>query len=257
MNPAGKRILVTRSEEQNEELAILVRRAGFVPVLFPTIRLVPPEDSGPLDREIGRLSSFDWILFSSANAARFFCDRTSQLGIASWPSDLRVASVGPGTTRELVSSGVRVFLTAEKHTAEGLYEAIRPHGVARRRFIVPRVEEWKDYLAEAIRRDGGEAVSVVAYRNVIAEKDDEVAAQIVARPPDVCIFASPSSFTNFFLLLGEEDAKNVLEKSRIAAIGEVTARAVRAMEFNVDIMPATYTLKALMEAVEAFFDNPE
>ena len=249
----GKRILVTRSEEQNEELAVMVRRAGGVPVLFPTIRLVPPEDSKPLDREIGRLSSFDWILFSSTNAASFFCNRSSQLGLVSWPSALRVASVGPGTTRELVSRGVRVFLTAQKHTAEGLYEAIRPHGVAGRRFIVPRVEELKDQLAEAIRRDGGDVVSVVAYRNVIAEKDEDVAAQIVARPPDICVFASPSAFSNLFLLLGEEEARMMLKKSHIAVIGEVTARAVRAREFNVDIMPETYTLKALMDAVEAFF----
>ena len=252
---AGKRILVTRSEEQNEELAILVRRAGGTPVLFPTIRLVPPEDYGPLDREIGRLSSFDWILFSSANAANFFCDRSSQLGLVSWPSELRVASVGPGTTRELVSRGVRVFLTAEKHTAEGLYEAVRPYGVAGRRFIVPRVEELKDYLTEVIHRDGGEAVSVVAYRNIIAEKDEEVAAQIMGRPPDVSVFASPSAFSNLFLLMGEDEAQKILEKSRIAAIGEVTARAVRAREFNVDIMPEAYTLKSLMDAVEAFFSK--
>ena len=250
---SGKRILVTRSDEQNDELAALVRRAGGAPVLFPTIRLVAPQDCGPLDQEIGRLSSFDWILFSSANAARFFCDRSSWLGLTSWPSDLRVGSVGPGTTRELASRGVRVLLTAEKHTAEGLYEAVRTHGVAGRRFLIPRPEEWKDYLAEAIRKDGGEAVSVVAYRNAVAEKDEEEAAQIMAHPPDVCIFASPSAFSNLFLLLGEEQARKMLEKSRIAAIGEVTARTVRDREFDVDIMPETYTLKALMEAVEAYF----
>ena len=252
---AGKRILITRNEEQNEEVAIMVRSAGGVPVLFPTIRLAPPENSGPLDREIGRLSSFDWILFSSANAARFFCDRSSQLGLVTWPSELRVASVGPGTSDELVSRGVRVFLTAKKHTADGLYEAIRPHGVAGRCFIIPRVEDQRDYLAEAIRRDGGEVVSVVAYRNTIAEKDEETAAHIVARPPDVCVFASPSAFSNLFSLLGENEARDMLKKSRIAVIGEVTARAVRAREFDVDIMPKTYTLKALMNAVEVFFTN--
>ncbi|MCL1925689.1 MAG: uroporphyrinogen-III synthase [Syntrophorhabdaceae bacterium] len=255
MTLAGKRILLTRSEEQNEELAILVRSVGGVPVLFPTMRLVPPEDSGPLDREIGRLSSFDWILFSSANAARFFCDRSSQLGLVSWPSGLRVASVGPGTTGELVSRGVRVFLEAEKHTAEGLYEMICPYGVSGRRFIIPQVEELRDYLAEAIRKDAGEAVSVVAYRNVIAEKDEKVAAQIVLRPPDVCVFASPSALSNLFTLLGEEEARKVLKKSHIAVIGEVTARAVKEREFSVDIMPETYTLKALMGAVEVFFSK--
>ncbi len=249
---SGKRILITRSEDQNEEFAAMVRRAGGAPVLFPTIRLVPPEDTGPLDREIGRLSSFDWVVFTSANAARFFCDRSARLGLASWPASLHVASVGPGTTRELASRGVRVHATAAKHTAEGLFLGLQAHGIAGKRFLLPRAEEGRDVLPEAIRKEGGEVVSVVAYRNGLAEKDEDMAAEIVAVPPDVCAFASPSAFNNLLLLLGEEDAREMLGESRIAAIGEVTARAIRERDFKVDIVPETYTLKAMMDAIEAF-----
>jgi uroporphyrinogen-III synthase len=255
MSLSGKRILITRSEDQNEELASLVRRAGGVPVLFPTIRLVAPEDTGPLDREIGRLSSFDWIVFTSANAARFFCDRTARLGLVSWPASLRAASIGPGTTRELASRGVRVHATAARHTAEGLFRGLQAHGVAGKRFLIPRAEEGRDVLPEALRREGGDVVSVVAYRNGLAEKDEDMAAEIVAVPPDVCAFASPSAFRNLFLLLGEEEAREMLGKSRIAAIGEVTARAIREREFRVDIVPETYTLKALMDAIAAHFEE--
>jgi uroporphyrinogen III methyltransferase/synthase len=252
---SGKRILITRSEDQNEEFAALVRRAGGLPVLFPTIRMVPPDDSAPIDREIGRLSSFDWLLFTSANAARFFLDRTARLGLVSWPADLRVASIGPGTTRELESLGTKVHLTAERHTAEGFFKALQAEGIAERRFLLPRAEEGRDVLTEAIREDGGLVVSVVAYRNGLAEKDEDMAAEIVAVPPDVCAFASPSAFHNLFLLLGEEDAREMLGKSRIAVIGEVTARAVRARDFKVDIVPETYTLKAMMDAIEAYFSD--
>ena len=252
---SGKRILITRSEDQNEEFAALVRRAGGVPVLFPTIRLVPPDDSGPVDREIGRLSSFDWLLFTSANAARFFLDRTARLGLVSWPADLRVASVGPGTTRELASLGVQVHVTAGKHTAEGLFKELQSRGIAGKRFLLPRAEEGRDVLTDEILREGGQVVSVVAYMNGLAEKDEDMAAEIVAVPPDVCAFASPSSFLNLFLLLGEEDAREMLGKSRIAVIGEVTARAVRARDFQVDIVPETYTLKAMIDAIETYFPD--
>ncbi len=253
MTLSGKRILITRSAEQAGELAFLVRRAGGVPVFFPTIRLVVPEDCAPLDREIGRLSSFDWLLFGSANAARFFCERAARLGLASWPGGLRVASVGPGTTKELASRGVPVHLTAAKHTAEGLFEALLPRGVAGKRFLLPRAEEGRDVLPGAIVRGGGAAVSVAAYRNGPAEKDEAVAEEIVARPPEVCAFASPSAFHNLFLLLGEDTAREMLRNSRIAVIGEVTAEAVRARDFRVDIMPETYTLKGMVDAIEARF----
>jgi len=255
MTLSGKRVLVTRSAEQAEELAARIRRAGGVPVLFPTIRLVPPEDSGALDREIGRLSSFDWILFTSANAARFFCERSARLGLSSWPAGVRAASVGPGTTRELGSRGVPVRLTAERHTGEGLFEALKAHGIAGKRFLLPRAEEGRETLPELLAREGGEVVAVVAYRNGLADRDDAVAEEIVACPPDLCTFASPSAFRNLFVLLGEEKAREMLGKSRIAVIGEVTARAVEKRDFRVDIVPETYTLKGMLDAASAYFER--
>jgi uroporphyrinogen III methyltransferase / synthase len=252
MTLSGQRILVTRSAEQAGELAALIRGAHGTPVLFPTIRLMHPEDCGPLDREIGRLTSFDWIVFSSANAARFFCGRLSGLGLASWPKGLRAASVGPGTTRELTELGVPVHVTASRHTAEGLVEALRPAGISGKRFLVPRSGEGRDVLPESIARGGGEAVSVVAYRNGPAEKDEDAALELLAAPPDVCTFASPSAFRNLFLLLGEEETLEMLGKSRIAVIGEVTARAVEARKLRVDIVPETYTLKAMVDAIALF-----
>jgi uroporphyrinogen-III synthase len=253
MTLSGKRVLVTRSAEQAGELAALVRDAGGVPVLFPTIRLVPPDDTGPLDREIGRITSFDWVLFTSANAARFFRERADRLGLSSWPGSVRAASVGPGTTRALESLGVPVLLTAETHTGEGLFEALRPHGVAGKRFLLPRAEEGRETLPELIAREGGEVVAVVAYRNGLAEREESAAEEIVSRPPDVCTFASPSSFRNLFELLGEAKAREMLGRSRIAVIGEVTRRAVEQREFRVDIVPETYTLKGMVDAVAAFF----
>jgi uroporphyrinogen III methyltransferase/synthase len=246
-------VLVTRNAEQAGELAGLIRDAGGVPVLFPTIRLIPPDDTGPLDREIGRLASFDWVLFTSANAGRFFRERADRLGLASWPAGVRAASVGPGTTRTLASLGIPVHLTAETHTGEGLFEALSRDGIAGKRFLLPRAEEGRETLPELIAREGGEVVAVVAYRNGLAERDDAAAAEIVARPPDVCTFASPSAFRNLFLLLGEERAREMLGKSRIAVIGEVTRRAVLRREFRVDIMPETYTLRGMVDAAAAFF----
>ncbi|HEX9191071.1 MAG TPA: uroporphyrinogen-III synthase [Candidatus Deferrimicrobiaceae bacterium] len=246
-------MLVTRSAEQAGELAALVRAAGGVPVLFPTIRLAPPEDPGPLDREIGRLTSFDWILFTSANAARFFCERAARLGLSSWPAGVRAGSVGPGTTRVLESLGIPVRLTAETHTGEGLADALKPLGVAGKRFLLPRAEEGRETLPELLARDGGEVMAVVAYRNGLAERDDATAEEIVARPPDVCTFASPSAFRNLFALLGEEKARGMLRGSRIAVIGEVTRQAVEQREFRVDIVPETYTLKGMVDAAAAFF----
>ena len=45
----GKRILVTRTREQAGTFNARLRALGAIPVEFPTIRIVPPQDWGPLD----------------------------------------------------------------------------------------------------------------------------------------------------------------------------------------------------------------
>jgi len=253
MGLGGKRILVTRGGDQADELSALIRERGGVPVVFPTIRLVPVPDPAPLDAAIRDLSSFDWVLFTSANAARFFCERAEALGRRGLPEGVRAASVGPGTGRELARRGIPVRLTAARHTAEGLVEALARDGVAGRRFLFPRALEGRDVVQEAIGRQGGTVTAVTAYQNGLPEKDERAAAEIAAAPPDVCTFASPSAFRNFFVLLGEETAAAVLSRSRIAVIGEVTARAVAERNLAVDIMPEKYTLLGMLDAIEAAF----
>lgn len=250
MTLRGLRILVTRSGEQEERLCAMIRERGGTPVSFPTVRLVPPGDPGPLDRAIDRLASFDWLLLTSANAARCFLERVAARGAGPLPEPLRVASVGPGTSREIRERGFPVHLTAGKHTAEGLVEALTAEGIRGKRFLFPRAESGRDVLPEEIARRGGAVEAVTAYRNVMPRKDERTAAAILADPPDVCTFASPSAFRNFFLQLGEEAAASVLSRSRIAVIGEVTAAAVSERNFRVDILPERYTLAGMLEAIE-------
>jgi len=253
MGLGGKRILVTRGGDQADELSALVRERGGVPVLFPTVCLTAVSDCAPLDAAIRELASYDWVLFTSANAVRFFWDRAEALGRRALPRGVRAACVGPGTGRELARRGIPVGLTAERHTAEGLVEALARDGVAGRRFLFPRALEGREVIPEEIGRQGGTVTAVAAYRNALPEKDERAAAALAAAPPDVCTFASPSAFRNFFALLGEERAAGVLARSRIAVIGEVTARVVAERNLTVDIMPEKYTLLRMLDAIEAAF----
>src|SRR4030066_1231489 len=227
MSLRGKRILVPRGEGQAEEFSSIIRKQGGVPVFFPTVRLVPPDDPSALDEALARLGTFDGVLFTSANAARFFLERAAKRGIRGIPEGVRVATVGPGTTREVRGHGFPVHLEAKQHTAEGRVEALAGEGVAGKRFLLPRAQEGREGLPLVIAPRGGAVDVVTAYRNGLPPRDERVAEEIGERPPDVCTFASPSAFRNFFLLLGEERAASVLSRSRIAVIGEVTRRAVQ------------------------------
>lgn len=253
----GRRILVTRGDGQAREFADLIRGRGGIPVLFPTVRIVPADDPAPLDAAVADLSAFDWLLFTSANGVRHFAARASGTISAGLPSRLRVGSVGPGTSRVAEACGIPVHLEAGVHTAEGLLEALARERVAGARVLVPRAAEGREVLAEGLSRLGARVVAPVAYRTGAAEPDAAASAALLSDPPEVCTFASPSAFRFFFELLGEEGARSVLSRSRVAVIGEVTARAVGKRGLAVDILPDEFTIPGLLDAIERHFREKE
>ncbi|HCI79776.1 MAG TPA: HemD protein, partial [Ktedonobacter sp.] len=65
----GKRVLVTRTRNQASVLSEQLRTLGAIPIEFPTIRIVPPDDWTQLDAALNRLytASYDWLIFTSVN----------------------------------------------------------------------------------------------------------------------------------------------------------------------------------------------
>ncbi|MEK6531351.1 MAG: uroporphyrinogen-III C-methyltransferase, partial [Deltaproteobacteria bacterium] len=58
----GRRILVTRAEEQAGGFSALLEDYGAEAVPFPVIKTVPPKSYRALDSEIKRLSTYDWVI---------------------------------------------------------------------------------------------------------------------------------------------------------------------------------------------------
>src|SRR5438876_11886879 len=79
----GRRILITRTHEQAGTFSSQLSVLGAIPVEFPTIRVVAPEDWEPLDNALKRLCEanwYDWLVFTSANGVRICFQRLLSLG---------------------------------------------------------------------------------------------------------------------------------------------------------------------------------
>ncbi len=64
----------------------------------------------------------------------------------------------------------------------------------------------------------------------------------------IATFTSAATFTNFKEIMGE-DADELLKGVVIAAIGPVTAKAVKKAGLYADIMPKEATIEALVEEI--------
>ena len=197
------RVLVTRAPGQGSELAEQLRALGADPVLVPAIELAPPTSFDALDRALADVQSFDWMLFTSANAVEAFANRwhgravlgtatpgrvphpreaPSSIGrlLLSEPQDGRppvpvpkIAAIGPATAQALEKIGFTVDLTPPQAVGESLASALllyaAPIDRKPRRFLLIRAEEAREHLPETLRAAGAEVTVAPAYRTVIPE----------------------------------------------------------------------------------------
>ncbi len=162
------RVLVTRAQHQGSELAERLRASGLEPVLIPAIELAEPSSFEPLDKAVAELESFQWIVFTSANAVTVF---VGKLKGGALPPETKVAAIGPSTARALGAAGGTVDLIPPQAIAEALAEALLPH--ARRsdggptRFLLVRAEEGREHLPDTLRAAGAEVTIAPAYRTIV------------------------------------------------------------------------------------------
>ena len=138
----GRKVVVTRTAEQAGSFVSILRAEGAEVIEFPTIETVPPEDFSGLDSAIERLPRFDYIIFTSANALKYFLARLEKLGR---PSSLlresRLVAVGPKTAQEMAASGLKPDIIPEEYKAEGVLAALEDVDITGKSFLYPRALE--------------------------------------------------------------------------------------------------------------------
>jgi uroporphyrinogen III methyltransferase/synthase len=257
----GKRVLVTRPREQAADLAERLEAFGAQLIEAPMIRIAPPEDFGPLDAACAAAGTFDWIVFSSVNAVDAFVERLLQT-----PSDLRALSgvklavVGPATAERLASYGLKVDVKPSEFRAEAVLRAISEIGDVRgQRILLPRADVGRELLGEELRKQGAQVTDVVAYRTVTVEAEREgepdIYRMLLERRIDVVTFTSASAVRSFVKTVGAEPAADLLRTTVVASIGPVTAEAAAQCHIQTTIVPAQYTVPALVDAIVEYFEK--
>ena len=258
----GKRILVTRAREQAEELVDRLLDLGADPIEAPTIRIEPPEDYGPLDKACAEVGTFDWIVFTSVNGVDHFMRRLLEgSGDVRDLKGVRLCAIGPATAEHVKRHGIKIDLMPLEHRAEAVLEALRTTAdLVEKRVLLPRADLARELLATELRRAGAEVVDVTAYRTVLAGGDRDMGPDIykmlLEQEIDVVTFTSASTVRNFVKIIGAEPAVDLLHTTLVASIGPVTADAARQLGIKTHILPTTYTIPALVDAIADHFAVP-
>ncbi len=246
----GKRVLVTRPEERQDEFARELLRAGAEPILAPTIAITPPDDPRAAEQATHDPARYSWVVFTSVNGVRVFFDYLdARRDDARIFGKAKIAAIGLKTSQALLRRNVYADAIPHRYIAEDLADLLIASSREGDAMLIYRAAEARDVLPDRLNAAGRPATVVAAYKTVFT--GDPLFAERVGRS-DIVTFTSASTVNGFIRNLGgAEAARAACAKKMVACIGPVTAQAASDAGLPVHVVAQEYTVEGLIEALQA------
>jgi uroporphyrinogen III methyltransferase / synthase len=245
---AGKRVLVTRALEDQQELAALLLARAAEPVALPCIEFSEPLDEAPVQDALRSLSAAkrpDFLVLASPHAADRFLSRVNRAHLAG----VQIAAAGAATARRVEERGLQPLKPSRGAGAEALLAVLAPR-VRGKHVLVPRAEGGNPGLVDGLERAGARVTAITLYRTVPATSPDPEGARLLrAGGIDAITFASGSAARGFAALFGSEAAA-LASAAVVACMGNTCATDARAVGLRVAAV-ADGGLPDLVKALES------
>jgi uroporphyrinogen III methyltransferase/synthase len=245
----GQRIVLTRPADEAERSAGRLEALGAEVLVAPTVEILPLASYEPLDRAIGRLAAFDWLVFTSGRGVQAFVERLGHLGLDLRAlGGLKLAAIGPATAESLARYHLRADVVPASYRSEALAEALAQQ-VAGRRVLLARADRGRTLLKDELGAIA-EVEQVAVYRNADAE---ELPSAVLERLEDGSVdwvtLTSSAIAERFHALLPERVRQRVGTKIKLASLSPVTTGAAERLGWRVSAEAAEYTWDGLVGAL--------
>ena len=242
----GCKVVVTRPAELVSTMSDRLRVLGAEVLDLPSIATVPlavdgadgalaegesageiGEVVGPkvmLAEALGKLASYDWLVFTSPSGVRIFFDQLLEAG-----TDIRslagakIAALGAGTAKELRARGFVADFVPTVANGEALGRELAKEAAVPSRILIPRARIGNKQLVEALVAAGHEVDDVPTYETVpVTQGLVDVAGKFEAGKIFCVAFTSSSGVRAFAkanpgLDLGAIQAACIGEQTRATA----------------------------------------
>jgi len=247
-------VLVTRGAGQAHALAAALRAEGLEPLAVPAIEMSILAPNPELDEALLGARPGDWVIATSANAARAAAASVARIGL---PGGVRWAAVGDATRRTLEAAGVAAAWTPARSDAAAL--AAELPVAPGNRVVWPRGSLADGTVATGLRARGATVVEVVAYRTVEAPPGsrDLLVAALARNPPPVAVLFASGSAVRGTLALASADLRPQVLQIPAICLGPQTAAVARDQGFQVAAVADARDARALAELAGRFVrDRP-
>lgn len=257
------RVIAITETRRAKEMAEHVSKLGGVAVMAPAIREVPSENQEEVRAAIRRICQGEvhWAIFLTGVGARAVLRTAEGMGsrdaFIDSLSRLTVAARGPKPIGVLREAGIRVHVTPEEPTSEGLVRALEQHDLCEKTVAVQLYGEPNPFLIGAIEGLGARVIEMQPYTwDLPADQEplERLVRQIIEGSVDAVSFTNGAQVHNLFvvatrLALADELRVALASNVAVAAVGQVTEKALAANGLVPRIVPPTPTMGALVVAM--------
>lgn len=255
----GKRFVVTRARDQASALRQPLLTLGADVIHLPVIKTEPLDAGETLRRVLGGDAEWDWILFTSENGVRYFVDCLRQERLdARKLGGARIAAVGSGTATRLRLCGLEPDFVPDSFTTASLADGLHAtFGLGGKRVLRVGPELDPDPLLNQLVALGAETGELRVYRITRGTPIPEVVADLRDKGAHGCLFTSGSTVRGFFDLLGNDGAREILDRSVPFAIGPITAQALRDAGVTDPVEAEEHSIPGLLRTVRQQFGSTQ
>ena len=251
----GKTIVVTRAKEQAGPFVDSLEQAGARVIPFPTIEIGVPKRLRAIDKALGTLKKYNYLVFTSVNGVNAFLSHMHRLKIDIRCLDgLTIAALGEMTAQVLREHLLFPKIVPATFTSKHLAGEFKREKLTGKQVLLFRSEIAHEILPRQLSKMGAQVKEVSGYTIRKPRVPTAQVKQLFKNGGiDLITFTSPSTFTNFVSLMGGEPVKHLLKGTRVAAIGPVTKKEIIKHGVRVAVTATTHTVPHLVEDIITYY----
>ncbi|MHC4434404.1 MAG: bifunctional uroporphyrinogen-III C-methyltransferase/uroporphyrinogen-III synthase, partial [Planctomycetota bacterium] len=194
----------------------------------PMVKCVGLQDCSQLDSALERLETFDWLIFTSANGAKYFFERLARKGLdARALSSMKVAAIGKTTAARLTVFGILADLVPERESSSGLLEEFGKLDMVNKKVLLPQARVSSAELPDGLAKLGAKVDQIAVYETVEIEPADVDLEYI-----DKILFTSGSTARAFVKKFGQVPAH-----IKAYCLGKPTQASAKEHGIEAEIVP--------------------
>ena len=251
----GKKVMITRPEEQADEITQNLVNEGAEVVSFPLIKIMPPNTWKEIDERIKQIKTYDWMVFTSVNGARYFFQRFFKVaGDIRNISGVKISAIGSATEKMINDLHLNVSMKPEKYTSQSLIESFsKMRNIRGKKFLLPRAQIAGAFRSDELRKMGAVVDDLICYRTVPLRQYNSDGIELLKDGGiDAVTFTSSSTVHSFVKMAEKNELTAGIAELPAVSIGPETTKTAREYGFNVKKEAGISNMNGLFTAVKEF-----